>query len=269
MSTTLPFLRQYAGIQNLIDYGRGLAANVVGQPGSVYRLNSITNGALVQNESLVYENFPILRRVINEAASMETHERMGLVFFEIVCNLNLLKTGDVWIQTDPYYGAGSDLVTYTTGEFVGLVVAHHAVMKKALAVQVHRYAYIYRMLGGTGTGGYFNTYQQQAAGLTMVNGAASFVSGGVPSEIPIGLQPRTGGHRKAMTPDLPGETPETEFTCYIPPISGYAPLEGDIIQTVNGSRYVVVVPWHLEAGVVGNSVLLRRMNPQTQNAGAV
>ncbi len=269
MSTALPFLQQYAGIQNLVDYGRGLAANVVGQPGSIYRMNTTVNGDYVQTASLEYTNFPVLRRVINEATSLETHEKMGLVFYEVICNLNLLKVGDIWIQTDPFYGAGADIVTYPTAEFVGLVLVHHAVMTKALAIQVHRYAYIYRMLGGTGSGGYFNTYQQQAAGFTLVNGVGSFVPNGAPSQIPIGLQPRTGGHRKAMTPDIPGETPETEFTCYIPPIDGYAPLEGDIIETANGSRYVVIVPWHLEAGVVGNSVLLRRMNPQTQNAGAV
>ncbi len=265
-TTNLPYLSQYASIQNIIDYGRGLAANVVGQPGTLYRISANTNGAIVAPANAVYTNFPLLRRVISSASSVESHGVEESLLFEIVCNLNDVVVGDIWIQNDPKYGVGADIATYETSEFIGMAVAMHAVMRKAIGVQLHRYASIYRMMRGVDNSGYANAFQQQAYGLSIVNGAAEFLPTGA-SSIPIGMAPRTGGFEAPVHPNIRSLPDIPQYHIYIPPISGYAPIEGDVIQTTNGARYYVMSSWHMDVGLLGNMVVARKANPQQENAG--
>lgn len=280
-----PFLRQYASIQRIIDTGRGYAANVLGQPGTVYRLGESTTGDFMQPSSVVLTNYPAIRKVMRGGLAMESHEDMGLVYYNIVSDLNYMLSGDVWYQTDPYYGEGDTLVDYTTEEFVGFCLANHPVAKQAVAVQVHRFAHIFRPQAGVDPNGYAQTYQQDAYGLGISGGTAVFIApsgmsvntltedniiaGGALAWIPIGLQPVSRAKGAQLRPYVPGLTDQTEYFCYTPPIPGYEPVEGDIYQTLNGSRYVVEIPWHLESGIVGNSMLLRRVNAQVANSGPV
>lgn len=266
MTTTLPFLNQYSSIQNIIDYGRGLAANVVGQPGGIYRLSGASTGNYIQAANQVYANFPVLRRVVTSGASVEGRGLADLVMFDIVCNLNDLKVGDVWIQTDPFYGAGANQVSYPTDEFIGFAVAHHAVMKKSIALQLQRSASIYRMVSGVGQSGYANSFQQQAHALCISGGKAVFSSTSPASVIPIGMAPRSGGFEAFISPKIASLPDAPEFVMYVPPIEGFIPTEGDIVQTTLGARYSVMNSWHLDAGVVGSAFIVRKVTPQSSAA---
>lgn len=265
----MPFSRLYATIQQLTDFGKGLGAPFIGQPGTVYRLNDTVSGPFLQENTAVLTNFFARRTIIKGGLAMETHEGMGLVYYQVVCNLNYLLTGDIWYQTDPYYGEGATLVDYATEEFVGWCLVSHPVLKPALAVQLQRFAHIYRPATGVSPDGYANTYQQDAYGMNIENGKAAFNLNSDGDWIPIGLQPVSRAKGKMLEPYVPGMTEATEYFCYVPPIPGYEPLEGDYIQTLDGSRYVVEIPWHLEASVVGNSMLVRRTNAQVFNSGPV
>ncbi len=262
---TFPVLDQYANIQRIIDYGRGLAANVVGQPGNVYRLQSTISGAFIQASTEQYVNFSLLRKTMRGGISMETHEDMGDVFFVMICNLNYLLTGDVWIQNDPYYGTGATLVDYPTNEFVGVCLAYHGVAKPSLGVQLNRLGYYIRPSFATDVSGYFASGANAGSALTIVNGQGVFGAVGVQGDLlPIGLNPMPRPIKpEQFKPRVQGMTDFAGYFCYIPPIPGFLPEEGDYIQTLNGSRYIVEVPWHLEAGIVGNSLQVRRMNAQT------
>ncbi len=265
---TFPTLQEYARIQRIIDRGRGLAANVVGQPGNVYRLQSTVSGALVQAATEQLVKFPVLRKVVSGGLSMETHEGMGLVYFTLVCDLNYLETGDVWIQDDPFYGTGANLVDYPTNEFVGICVAHHAVAKPSYGVQLNRLATYIRPSSAPDTTGYFQSGVNGGSPLQIVNGVASFAAVGATGDyVPIGLAPVSRPKGAQMKPYIPGMTDTAEYFCYVPPIPGLIPQEGDYIQTLNGSRYIVEIPWHLEAGIVGNAMAVRRVNVQTTVAG--
>ena len=265
--TNLPFLSQYAGIQGIIDFGRGLAANVVGQPGSIFRVTPTSTGNYVQTANQVYANFPALRRAVTGGPAFENHGLMDLVMFDVVCNLTDLQVGDVWVQTDPYYGVGADLVTYATNEFVGWVLVHHSVMNKAIAAQVQRYAMIYRAVSGVDSSGYATAFQQETMALQIVNGVATFSNNYSGSLIPIGMNPRTGGLKAPMRPTVHSLPEEPSYSVYVPPINGYAPVEGDIFQLGGGARYVVEASWHLDSGMVGNTAIVKKTNPQSQNMG--
>ncbi len=265
---TFPTLQEYARIQRIIDRGRGLAANVVGQPGNVYRLQSTVSGAFVQADTEQLINFMVLRKVVEGGLSMETHEGMGLVYFMLVCDLTYLETGDVWIQNDPFYGKGATLVDYTTNEFVGICVAHHAVAKPSYGIQLNRLATYVRPSSAPDGTGYYQSGMNGGQPLQIVNGAASFGAVGATADaIPIGLNPTSRPKKDQMKPYVPGMTGEADYFCYVPPIPGFIPQEGDYIQTLNGSRYIVEIPWHLEAGIVGSSMSVRRVNVQTNSAG--
>lgn len=265
-NTTLPFLNQYASIQNIIDYGRGLAANVVGQPGGVYRLSATSTGDYVQTSNQVYANFPVLRRVVTSGASVEGRGMSDLVMFDIVCDLNDLKVGDIWVQSDPLYGAGANQVSYPTDEFVGFAVAHHAVMKKSIALQLQRSASIYRMVSGVSQSGYANSFQQQAHALYISGGKAMFSPTAVASMIPIGMSPRAGGFEAFMHPKIASLPEAPEFVVYVPPIEGFIPTEGDIVQTALGARYSIMNSWHLDAGIAGSAFIVRKVTPQESAA---
>ncbi len=263
----LPYLRQYAAIQNIIDYGRGLAANVVGQPGTLYRLTSASNGDVLSSANAVYNNFPLLRRVVSSADSVESRGVEEALLFELVCDLNLVTVGDIWIQTDPRYGVGAEIAAYSTNEFIGIAVAMHAVMRKAIGIQLHRTASVYRMMRGVDLNGYAQAFQQQASSLQIVNGSAVFVSSGVPAAIPIGMAPRTGGFEGPIHPKIESLPEAPQYHIYVPPIGGYAPIEGDILQLVGGARFSVMSSWHMDVGLLGNMVIARKVNPQQGNAG--
>ncbi len=260
-----PFISQYAGIQQLIDFGRGLAANVVGQPGNVYRLSADVNGDFIQASSEIFTNFTLLRKITHGGKSMETHEGLGTLYFNLVCDLNYLKTGDVWVQNDPNYGTGATIVDYSTDEYLGICVAHHAVMKPSIGMALNRYATLYRPQPGADAGGYAQAGQQNMLGLTISGGQATFVAQANATRIPIGLMPVSWTYGAQFAPTIPGTMPLTKYFCYIPPMQGYLPLEGDILETANGARYGVVIPWHLDVGVVGSSVLVERYNAQQTN----
>ena len=264
-----PFSKQYASIQQIIDTGRGYAANVLGQPGTIYRLSPNVSGDWLQDATVVATNFPAIRKVVQGGLAMETHEGMGLVYYNVVCDLNYMLTGDVWYQTDPYYGEGATLVDYSTEEFVGFCLVNHPFAKPAYAIQLQRFAHIYRPQTGVDSSGYAQTYQQDMFSLTISGGQAVLLPDAQPNWVPIGLQPVSRPKGEQLKPYVPGLTEITEYFCYVPPIRGYEPMEGDIIQTLNGSRYVVIIPWHLEMGIVGNSMLVRRVNAQVQNSGPI
>ena len=264
-----PFSRQYASIQQIIDTGRGYAANVLGQPGSVYRLNPEVSGDFLQPGTAILTNFPVIRKVVPGGLAMETHEGMGLVYYNLVCDLNYLEVGDVWYQTDPYYGEGGTEVDYATDEFVGVCLVNHGVAKPAIGMQVHRFVHIFRGQTGVSSDGYAQTFQQDALALTISGGTAVFSNSQPPDWVPAGFQPVSRPKGPQLRPYVPGATEVTEYFIYVPPMQGYEPLEGDIIQTLNGSRYIVTIPWHLETGISGNSMLARRANAQVLNSGAI
>lgn len=269
-ATNYPFLGQYAQIQQLIDFGRGLAANVVGQPGAVFRLQSGVSDDYVSPATLYFENFPLLRKVLPDGFAQSSHRGMNVQYFRMVCDLTRLKVGDVWVLTDPYYGAGANQVVYETNEYVGVALAFHSVMGSSFGVGLNRFARIYRPAPGVDPDGFANTFQQDGLGLYIVNGAAQFLpvaqQAAPPSWVPIGLQPVSGYAGDQLTPDLPGMTPRAAYFVYIPSIQGYAAMQHDYLVDRNGARMQVMVPYHLEAGMAGNSVRVELMNSPVSNA---
>lgn len=254
----------YATLQKTVDLGRGVAASIVGQPGNVYRLLPGVSGAFIQSATEVLVNFPLMRKVIKGGAAMEAHEGISTVYFNLICDLRQLETGDVYILNDPYYGTGANLVDYPTQEFVGVCVVHHSVMKPSYGMQLNRLATIWRPETQPDGTGYFQSAALAGQPMNIVNGQAVWGPvGGTPDYLPIGLAPVTRPIKpEQFRPGLAGMTEHVDYFCFVPPIEGYHPKEGDYIMTLDDSRYIVQTPWFLEAGIVGNSMIIRRVTSE-------
>ena len=67
----------------------------------------------------------------------------------------------------------------------------------------------------------------------------------------------------ALPPKVPGDTGQTVYFVYIPPLQGFNPREGDRIildgDASTGTRYVVRHPYQQQAGMVGSQLMCNRM----------
>lgn len=250
--------QMYNLIQQQIDFGRGQAANVLGQPGTIYRLNGSSSGDFIIPANIVFTEYPILRKVISKDPSLEGTAMMQTMIFNLIADLTPLVLGDVWIQTDPFYGVGATSVSYPTNEFNGICIASHGPIKKALGARLDRFANVFRPAIVPDANEYWNTSSLGAQPLQLTNGTWSLGAvGSTPSLIPVGLQVRSRMFGKPQfEPDIPGLTRYNEWYGYVPPLEGFAFRRGDRIITQNGNRFVVVNPWHQEAGFVGSQMAL-------------
>ncbi len=248
----------YAFVQGRIDFGRGQAADVLGQPGAIYRLNSASSGTWIDPANQIFQNYPVLRKVLRSDPGLESTTIMSTMFYNLIADLTPLELGDIWIQTDPYYGKGDTLVDYSTSQFDGICIASHGPVKKAFGARLDRMLTVYRPAEATDSNGYYNTTLPAAQPLVLKNGIFNLgVPGDTPVQIPGGFMvrarpfgaPQFGG-------DIPGIPRYAEWYVYVPPLEGFTFRQGDRIMTYEGSRFIVVNPWHQEAGFVGSQMSL-------------
>lgn len=244
----------YAFVQRQIDFGRGEAANKLGQPGSIYRLNGSSSGDLIAVENQIYQNFPIFRKVLHSDPGLETTTMMEAMFYNLIADLTTLIVGDIWIQTDPFYGKGATLADFYTSQFDGICIGSHGPAKKAFGARLDRFVTAYRPTGEPDSNGYYNTTLPAAQPVILVNGQYSLGQvGDVPTRIPVGFMVRSRMFGKPQfSPGIPGITRFNEWYVYVPPLPGFIFRQGDRIMSYEGTRFTVINPWHQEAGFVGS-----------------
>ncbi len=254
----------YAGIQNKIDRGRGKAASKLGQPYNVFR-NLTTGGAtnFLDTSNKVASNYLCFRKGIGGGAveSVETETKQGTFWYQMVSNLIGFKTGDVFIQNDPLYGAGFTSVTFATVEFNGLCLASHAPVKKTIAARVDRLASIYRPAStGPDTNNYFSNQLSQMLPLQLTAGIYALAGSptATPTLIPVGMMPHARPYGGNIFDEVPGMPKKTLWFVYVPPLNGFFIHEQDKIQLQDGSIYTVLHPYEQYAGCVGFQLVCER-----------
>lgn len=252
-------MADYASIQERIDHGRGVGANHIGQPYSVYRISSTSSGDVISASNLIQENFNAYRREFeDEDGSLETSFKISTYWYELMADASTLLVGDILIQTDNVYGAGSTLVNYATDQFDGVCMVNHAPLKKIIGARLDRNATFYRPATVPLPSGDMDSTLNSASPLVLSNGTFSFgTAGQTASKIPVGFMPdmKETGRIFTQTPNMIGNT---NWICYVIPLPGVVLREGDRMVTDRGSRYVVVNPYRQEAGVVGSQFVVRR-----------
>lgn len=242
--------------------GRGLAASIVGQTYSLYRMNHNTMGSVISPNSLIYPKFPMYFR--GKAAKVHIENTtFDLQIFEAQCDGTKLRVGDILVEN----GYGSDHGIYCVGQLRPLhpnmivrventstIEKPHPDAGASEDQPTSGAVWVDQTYGGLRPGGRYELTLQGGLYSMKVQGAGTLAS------VPVGLQPvnRVGeGHK----PILPTTFPVTKFLCYIPPLPGYAVNELDVIKAMNGDSYSVSMIYSSEpAGLHGTIAVVEKIN---------
>jgi hypothetical protein len=260
----------YARVQRHIDHGKGQASRHVGQPFIGYRLGAGSNGDFPGAWNVVAPNFYMLRRRMTEG-KIEVGIKNVALFYEIVANMDPFVLGDVFVQDDPAYapgrsyGAGATSIPGTI-EFNAMCLAWHPPENKAVGGRVDRRVKIYRPSNDPAatTDGSATPYWKETnvndTPLVLTGGTYAFGTAGAgnASFVPAGFLSAIRQTEWIFQPGVPGMLKEAKWFCYLPPLPGYLPAEGDAIIDENGARYHVTVPFEQKTGVVGYQLVLDR-----------
>ena len=247
-------------LNRVVQQGRGVAASVLGQTYSVYRINSSTVGSVISSNSLVYPSFQMYFKKASKTHLENT--MFDLQTFEATCDGTKLRVGDILKEN----GYESDGGIYCVGQLRPMKTNILIRVESPSAIEKPHpdagasedqpnsgFVYIPDKFGGIRLAGRYE--------LTLQGGLYSIQKQGLgtPASIPIGLQPinRVGeGHK----PNLPTTVPVTKFLCYIPPTPGYAPNELDVIKGLSMESYSISMVYTSEGvGVQGTICVLTKM----------
>lgn len=263
----------YARIQHHIDKGLGIAARKLGQPFSAYRITPSSIGHFPDGWDLLGTNIPLFRRKITDKKLESALLSSGTLWYQIIGNMEPYLLGDIFVQTDPAYvagvsyGAGATVLPGTV-QFNALALAWHAPVAEPAGARIDRRGIIYRpsmipapLADGSAV---WKTTNDNDTPLILTAGQYNWGQpGDEGSYIPLGI---SSTHRVMgdvqFPPKIPGMTDAIRYYCYLPPLPGYEPTEGDAIITEDGARFLVVHPYNQEAGVVGSQLVVKRMISQ-------
>lgn len=256
----------YRHVTRHIDRGRGKAGHVLGPPCSVYRIGATASGNYLDAAQRIETGLHVMRRITTDSKQLEAPTRsMGTLFYELLVDATNWLTGDVFVENDPFYGAGDTIVDYTTTQFAGYCLAFHGPVKKIIGARIDRAGLIYRPLETVDSSNVWSPTLStgQVAPLVLSGGTFSFGAvGATPTQVPMGLMSTPRVFRPSFR-DIPGDTKTATYYCYLPPLNGYTPRSGDRIvndsdNLATGSRYVVMHPYEQEAGIQGSQLVLER-----------
>ena len=260
-------------VQRHIDVGRGKAGQALGPPCNVFRVGNTASGNYLDVAQQVGTGVRVQRKITHNAPDLETATRMETLFYKLYVDATFWQVGDVFVENDPFYGAGSTSVAFSPQgpQFEAYCLAFHGPTKATIAARVDRVANIYRPAVGPTSdsiGPYFNQTVGAGAELPLVlsGGVFSFAANGTtPTNVPVGVLSTSRTFRPEFK-DVPGSTDAMHYFFYVPPLNGVDLREGDRIL-IDGSgvsqatagRYIVHGPWVQYAGVAGYQIVAQRM----------
>lgn len=237
-------------IDKKIQYGRGRAAQKLGQPYNVFRLTAQSNGSVIGAVPTL-RNVPMMLKRTTSKSKLENVILEALAYTGTTDNRPLLP-GDL-LQEFGYESPG--------GVYC---FAQRRPLKDSIFVRCENGASIYRprplagaadqqpsnaspptTIRNTDYGG-LSTANRET--VVLIDGVYSFELSGTidpntghpypPASIPVGLQQQNRS-RDGRMPDIPTGLPRTFFVIYVSPMPGAEVAELDIIKAANADQYVV------------------------------
>ncbi len=215
----------YEFVQNMIDFGRTLASDFVGQPFIQYRLNTLSSGnaldAINQIGNLNVKVTATTSRAFIENSYFHTN------VFDFKVAAASVQLGDLLVQNDQIYGQNA---VYAIASFRPL--------KPVLAVRVNHLAQLYRLKNNydpiTNPNGYGGVAIEDELPFVLTNGiyAPAADPNATPSQIPCGIV--STGQLKGLSGQverLPLDTMRAMWYIYMPELPGLSRLlPGDVVQ---------------------------------------
>lgn len=259
-----------AAYQAVVDRALGAIGRQLGKPYQVYRVESNSAGDFPAGWSLISTSTPVMRNRVssNHLETSLLSERS--LWYELAGDISPFILGDVFISADTAYspgigyGSGATILPGTT-EIDAFALAWHAPMQDPIGARIDRRVGIYRpslapRIMSDGSRRWSTTHEQDTP-LVLTGGTYAWgAPGAKASWVPCGLgsndrQVRDGG----FGTDKIGIVPASRYFAYLPPLPGYAPVEGDALITEHDARYVVLSPYVQQSGVVGAQMMIERM----------
>lgn len=257
----------YDEIFPLIDMGKGFAAQELGVPHDVYRLTDPdSDGSVLTQTNLISAQVKVFTRIAYGASirtSFEGEKQQGILWYEIVADMRPFLVGDIFVLNDPVYGQGYSSVNFATEDFKGFALADHSPIKKTLGGRLNTFVKIFRLskTPDPNTKDWNNT-RKNSLPVTLSSGTFSLgAASDTPTLIPAGLMSTGKSYGDRIFDQKPGDQRKSGWELYIPALNGFQIREGDRIEAMDGSRYVVIVPYTQYVGATGSQWFLEREVP--------
>jgi hypothetical protein len=256
----------YNDIQKLIDMGKGFAAQELGPPYNVFRLQSQDeNGNTLIASNQIATSFPVLAKLAYGASvrtSFESERQQGVLWYEIIADMTNFLIGDIFVLNDPVYGQGYSSVNFETNQFKGFALADHSPIKKTLGGRLDQCVQIFRLGNGVDSKGRADRTVGSGTPVVLNDGCFSLGTlGSTPAQIPGGLVATGKSYGDRQYDSMPGESRKSGWEVYLPALRGFTVMAGDRIQAADGTRYVVIVPYTQFVGTSGSQWFLERETP--------
>ena len=243
-----------------IDRGRGIAAQHLGVPFDVYRLNYNSAQNYLDNANLIWSNYNVFRRQKELPGVIEGTKVKSLIW-DVIADMSPFLLGDIFIQVDPVYGVGSTQVRFPSNQILSFCLAMHAPVKKAVGVFLDRVGRVYRPIAGTDASGYLSGDFSNSQPLQLTLGQFTLgTTGSTPTLIPMGVNV-SERWRGDIYKGVPATTGIAVWYLYLPPLPGFTIKEGDWVQEPDGALYLVQAPLEEQTGFVGNMMACTRQLP--------
>lgn len=252
----------YRFVQGLVDFGRGMAGEFVGQPFEVYRVSSASNDSVLHEDNLVNED---LRAKVTHGkrSPVVENEIIHANMFEFLCSSEDLSIGDILYQKDDTYGANAHYA-----------VASKRPLKPVTCIRTESLCTIVRAQSNKQSG-YSGTTRDSDKPFVLRNGVFVLDEPGVEATVvPCGLA-YIGQIKNKKPSNLPMDTLTTWWYIYVPALPGldriqendviiHQPfpdvLDGDNLDAqAPGGRYRVTGPYSSGMGTAGQFLLCERI----------
>jgi hypothetical protein len=253
----------YRAVQKLVNFGRGFAGQLVGQPFVLYRLNVNSNGAAIQDFNVV--NPDLRAKVTHRRVMVQVeNEYMHANPFEFLCSSDDVEIGDYLKDADTVYGDG--------GVYA---VASKRPLKQVVTLRTESLAYIYRANSSlnesvrvNSSGYYSGRAQHQDLPYVCRNGVWQLGQlGDAADPLYVGLQ-TTGQNKSMKAPKLPMDNLTAYWYIYVPAANGLSLVrENDyvVIPAVNDAnpamRLRVTLAYRSNSGLQGTFALCEDTMP--------
>lgn len=242
----------YKFVQDLVNFGRGLAGEMVGQPFRVYRLNEQSQGDVLAATNII---IPEIRAKVthNRPVTQMENEYMHSNAFNFLLDNASLQVGDLLEQTDDL-GANSYYA-----------VASMRPLKATMCIRVESICRIERPTAQEGR--YAGPTRGTNKPFTVIDGV--FTLGGSADKaslLPCGLQ--NIGQLKNQKPEhLPMDTITSWWFIYVPHMPGlFSRLrENDTVTVLrahpdeNDQKFRVHIAYKSDVGTAGNYLVCEKL----------
>lgn len=252
-------MANYISLTRIAQRCYGVAANIVGPPFSVYRVNSTSSGDWIQPQNMIADNIRADRMPMKSGdTAFEGAKELPNFWYEIMANCNSFQVGDIFVLKNAPLNKGWVSTPYRTDEFTGFCLAENMPTRHPIGARLNTTVQLYTSSCLPTPSNYFDNTNPNRMPIILQNGRFTPLNAGQEAaRIPVGVMPYRsfGNLYNQPTPDMP---PVEKRLVYVPAIPGYQVVASDEFIFQDGSRFSVDSNYHQTTGTSGGLYICRK-----------